>query len=117
MRALSRAGIRQWLRVSLPALAIFVAIPVSIATAQTITLSGNSATFASTAALPQPVSQSITITNTGAVAMTGVQISSVTYGVGQPTGWLSASNTSGPNSTIQPNSTNSIFMTDRKSVV
>ncbi len=93
------------------ALAAVLATSAAVARAQTISLSGTSATFASTNAQPQPPAQNISITNSGASQLIGVQVSAVTYGAGQPTGWLTAANTSGPNSTINPGATQQLNMT------
>ncbi|MBC8087656.1 MAG: hypothetical protein H7Z40_10350 [Phycisphaerae bacterium] len=92
------------------ALAMFLTTYSSASWAQTITLSGTSASFASTGAQPQPPAQNISITNSGASQLVGVQVSAVTYTAGQPTGWLTASNTSGPNTTIAPGNAQFINM-------
>jgi len=61
----------------------------------TLQVSSTSVSFASTAALPVPPPQSTVVTNVGTSTMTGVLVSAVSYGAGQPTGWLTATDPNG----------------------
>jgi uncharacterized membrane protein len=55
-----------------------------------IAAAAQSVTLASTATTPNP-QRLVALTNAGSTTLTGLRVGTVTYGTGQPTGWLSAS--------------------------
>lgn len=71
---------------------ITVTFTVTAAPAPTINLSATTANFAVSSGGANPPSQNtIQVTNSGAGTLSGLNVGTVTYQAGQPTGWLSAS--------------------------
>jgi hypothetical protein len=68
---------------------ITTTVPVTVA-APSIGLSRTSVTMTERATGPNPAAEQVSITNTGAFTLSGLA-TSITYGGGQPTGWLAAS--------------------------
>jgi hypothetical protein len=68
-----------------------VAVTFAIGAGPTIAFSPASAAFGATVGGPAPPSQAITVLNAGGGTLSGLSAAQVTYGVGQPSGWLSTS--------------------------
>lgn len=68
-----------------------VVVTLSVTQAPSITLSTASVPFGATIGLPPPSSATVAITNGGGGSLTGLSRGTITYGAGQPTGWLTAS--------------------------
>jgi hypothetical protein len=66
--------------------------------APVISLSSQTVSFVATAGAASPAAQPVTITNGGTGTLSGLAMGTITYGTGQPAGWLSAS----LNATIAP---------------
>jgi len=60
----------------------------SAVTAPTISLSSTSARFTATTGGGNPAPQTLQITNGGTGTLSGLSVGSISYGAGQPTGWL-----------------------------
>ena len=63
-------------------------VQIPVTGGPTIALSPQSVPFAATANGANPATQSVGILNGGVGTLTGLSVSAVTYGNGQPTGWL-----------------------------
>jgi fibronectin type III domain protein len=70
--------------------AVSVTFTVSSAPVPLIGLSTTASSFSATTGGPDPEAQTVSVTNGGAGTLSGLAVN-VAYGVGEPTGWLSAS--------------------------
>jgi len=70
-----------------------VTVTLVVSTAPSIGLSATTVAFNTTFGGAQPAAQSINITNAGSGALTGLVVS-ITYGAGQPSGWLTTASLS-----------------------
>lgn len=71
--------------------AVTVTFTVSAAPlAPTIALSSTSVAFAATSGSGNPEATSVAVTNGGSGTLSGLSVGTISYGAGQPTGWLQA---------------------------
>jgi hypothetical protein len=65
-------------------------VTLDVGSGALISLSPSSVTFTGTVGGANPVGRNVAVTNGGPGALTGLSIGTITYGAGQPTGWLAA---------------------------
>src|SRR5439155_952320 len=70
---------------------VTVSVTFVVAAAPAIALSPSSVTFGATPGGANPAPQTVSITNGGGGTLSGLAVGTISYGTGQPTGWLSAS--------------------------
>jgi hypothetical protein len=68
-----------------------VVVDLTVNAAPSLAISPAAVNFAATTGQPAPSPQQVTITNGGAGTLTGISAGPISYGAGQPTGWLQAS--------------------------
>ncbi|MDZ4865555.1 MAG: hypothetical protein SGJ01_19240 [Gemmatimonadota bacterium] len=71
-----------------------VTVSLVVSGVPSITLTPTTVTFTSTTGQPDPTPKTINVANGGAGTLAGLSAGPVTYGAGQPTGWLATSITS-----------------------
>ncbi len=79
-----------------------VTVTFTVSSAPSLVLSPTSQTFTGTTGQPNPTPKTVNVTNGGAGTLTGLTAGPVSYGAGQPTGWLttSLSTTTSPSTLI-----------------
>jgi len=65
-------------------------VPVTVQPDPVIAFTPTAASFGSTAGGPSPAVQTVTVSNAGAGTLNGLTAGTITYGAGQPAGWLTA---------------------------
>ena len=66
------------------------AVSVVVTALSQITLSRNAVSFETLTGSVPPAAQTVSITNSGGSALSGLTVGTIQYGAGQPTGWLTA---------------------------
>jgi hypothetical protein len=68
-----------------------VSVSFVVVSPPTIVLAPTTITFNGTLTAANPAAQTVSVTNSGSVTLSGLATGTITYGASQPTGWLTAS--------------------------